>query len=134
MTNETTKTLSAFAQKAMQRLQDKKVVKHQKLYIPSLDQEIKIRNLSYTEVVECTETESGDDENTVDKYSIYLGVVEPNLKETATELKANGEITQYLDVVDIFEMSEISEIATEIMKLSGVISSKKVTIVEELKN
>lgn len=72
--------------------------------------------------------------NTVDKYSLYLGVVEPDLKKIATELKASGEITQYLDVVDIFEMSEISEIATEIMKLSGVISSKKVTIVEELKN
>lgn len=134
MDKETIKTLSSFAQKAAQRLQDKKVIKHQRLYVPSLDCEIKIRNLTYAEVVECTKTEENEDENTVDKYSIYLGVVEPNLKETATELKASGEISQYIDVVDIFEMSEVNDIATEIMKLSGVISSKKVTIVEELKN
>lgn len=40
----------------------------------------------------------------------------------------------YPEVVDIFEMSEITEIATEVMKLSKVIGSKKVTVVEELKN
>ena len=31
-------------------------------------------------------------------------------------------------------MSEITEIATEIMKLSSVLGNKKVTVVEELKN
>ena len=38
------------------------------------------------------------------------------------------------EVVNIFEMSEITEIATEIMKLSGVLGNKKVTVVKELKN
>ena len=37
------------------------------------------------------------------------------------ELKDQGEIKTYPEVVDIFEMNEITSIATEIMKLSGVI-------------
>lgn len=68
------------------------------------------------------------------KYCIYLSVVEPDLKAVAMELKDQGEIKTYPEVVDIFEMSEITSIATEIMKLSGVIGSKKVTVVEEQKN
>jgi hypothetical protein len=45
-----------------------------------------------------------------------------------------GLIQTYPEVVNIFEISEITEIATEIMKLSGVLGNKKVTVVEELKN
>ena len=69
-----------------------------------------------------------------DKYTIYLAVVEPNLKEVAQEMMNQGLIQTYPEVVNIFEMSEITEIATEIMKLSGVLGNKKVTVVEELKN
>lgn len=68
------------------------------------------------------------------KYCIYLAVVEPDLRAVAMELKDQGEIKTYPEVVDIFEMNEITSIATEIMKLSGVIGSKKVTVVEEQKN
>ena len=50
------------------------------------------------------------------------------------ELKDQGEIKTYPEVVDIFYMSEITDIAMEIMKLSKVISNKKVAVVEELKN
>ena len=69
-----------------------------------------------------------------DKYTIYLAVVEPNLKEVAQEMMNQGLIQTYPEVVNIFEMSEITEIATEIMKLSGVLGNKKLTVVEELKN
>lgn len=69
-----------------------------------------------------------------DKYTIYLAVVEPNLKEVAQEMMNQGLIQTYPEVVNIFEMSEITEIATEIMKLSGALGNKKVTVVEELKN
>lgn len=58
----------------------------------------------------------------------------PNLKEVAQEMMNQGLIQTYPEVVNIFEMSEITEIATEIMKLSGVLGNKKVTVVEELKN
>lgn len=124
----------AFTAKAVQRLKDKKVRRHEILYVPSLDQNIKIRNLDYPEIVECTEIEDANDPNASDKYCIYLAVVEPDLKAVAMELKEQGEIKTYPEVVDIFEMSEITEIATEVMKLSKVIGSKKVTVVEELKN
>lgn len=124
----------AFTAKAVQRLKDKKVRRYETLYVPSLDQNIKIRNLDYPEIVECTEIEDANDPNASDKYCIYLAVVEPNLKEVAMELKDQGEIKTYPEVVDIFYMSEITDIAMEIMKLSKVISNKKVAVVEELKN
>ena len=124
----------AFTAKAVQRLKDKKVRKYKTLHVPSIDQNIKIRNLDYPEIAECTEIEDDKDPNASDKYAIYLAVVEPDLKEVAMALKEQGEIKTYPEVVDIFEASEVTEIATEIMKLSGVIGNKKVTVVEELKN
>ena len=112
----------AFTAKAVQRLKDKKVTKYETLYVPSIDQNIKIRNLNYPEI------DDKQDPNASDKYCIYLAVVEPDLKAVAMELKDQGEIKTYPEVVDIFEMSEITSIATEIMKLSGVIGSKKVLL------
>lgn len=134
MEKEKDEIFKAFAAKAVQRLKDKKVRRYETLYVPSLDQNIKIRNLDYPEIVECTEIEDANDPNASDKYCIYLAVVEPNLKEVAMELKDQGEIKTYPEVVDIFYMSEITDIAMEIMKLSKVISNKKVAVVEELKN
>lgn len=124
----------AFTAKAVQRLKDKKTRKTETLYVPSLDENIKIQSLLYPEIVECTEIEDANDPNKADKYSIYLAVIEPNLKEVAQELKAAGEIKEYTDIIDIFEMSEVSDIATEIMRLSGAAGNRKVTVVEELKN
>lgn len=124
----------AFTAKAVQRLKDRKVRKYQTLYVPSLDQNIRIRNLDYPEIVECTEIEDANDPNASDKYCIYLAVVEPDLKAVAMALKEQGEIKTYPDVADIFDMSEVTEIAMEVMKLSKVIGNKKVTVVEELKN
>lgn len=134
MGKEKDEIFKTFTAKAIQRLKDKKVRRYETLYVPSLEQNIKIRNLDYPEIVECTEIEDVNDPNASDKYCIYLAVVEPNLKEVAMELKDQGEIKTYPEVVDIFDMSEITDIATEIMKLSKVIGNKKVTVVEELKN
>lgn len=134
MEKEKDEIFKAFTAKAVQRLKDKKVRRYETLYVPSLDQNIKIRNLDYPEIVECTEIEDANDPNASDKYCIYLAVVEPNLKEVAMELKDQGEIKTYPEVVDIFYMSEITDIAMEIMKLSKVIGNKKVAVVEELKN
>lgn len=124
----------AFTEKAVQRLKEKKARKTETLYVPSLDENIKIQSLIYPEIVECMEIEDENDPNAADKYSIYLAVVEPDLKAVAVKLKERGEIKEYLEVVDIFNMSEISEIAMEVMKLSGVTGNRKVTVVEELKN
>lgn len=57
----------AFTAKAVQRLKDKKVTKYETLYVPSIDQNIKIRNLNYPEIVECTEIDDKQDPNASDK-------------------------------------------------------------------
>ncbi len=133
--SETNQIFSAFAQKAAQRLDDKKVMKKARLYIPSLDEEITIRGLNRKEVIECMNVEDTDtDPDRSDNYTIYLAMVEPNLKEIAKELKDAGKIIEYTDVCNIFEMYERVSIAQEIMKLSGVIGDKKVAVVNELKN
>ena len=134
MDKDKSEVFKSFTNKAIKRFQEKKVRKYRTLHIPSLDENIKIRNLDYPEIVECTEIEDENDPNAADKYTIYLAVVEPNLQEVAQEMMNQGLIQTYPEVVNIFEMSEITEIATEIMKLSGVLGNKKVTVVEELKN
>lgn len=134
MQKDNKEVFSSFTAKAMQRLKDKKVTRYELLYVPSLEENIKIRNLNYQEIIECTEIEDANDPNKSDKYAIYLAVVEPDLKAVAQEMKDQGAIREYVEVVDIFEMSEITEIATEVMKLSRVLGSKKVTVVDELKN
>ena len=128
MDKDKSEVFKSFTNKAIKRFQEKKVRKYRTLHIPSLDENIKIRNLDYPEIVD------ENDPNAADKYTIYLAVVEPNLKEVAQEMMNQGLIQTYPEVVNIFEMSEITEIATEIMKLSGVLGNKKVTVVEELKN
>lgn len=134
MKKDNKEVFSSFTAKAMQRLKDKKVTRYETLHVPSLEENIKIRNLNYQEIVECTEIEDTNDPNKSDKYAIYLAVVEPDLKAVAQEMKDQEAIREYVEVVNIFEMSEITDIATEVMKLSGVLGSKKVTVVEELKN
>ncbi|MEA4941922.1 MAG: hypothetical protein VB094_05190 [Oscillibacter sp.] len=131
--------LSEFSRRAMQRLQDKKIPKYRLLHIPSLDTDIKIRSLTYEEIRECTEIEDSD---RADKYSVYLSVVEPDLRKTAKEvMEAEAELPadqrslkEALDIVSIFEMSEQTDIALQIMELSGVMNTPKVTVVEQLKN
>ena len=84
--------------------------------------------------MECTQIEDKEDPNASDKYCIYLAVVEPDLRKVAVELKEKKQIVEYPEVVNIFEDHEITDIATEVMKLSGVIGTKKVKVIEDLKN
>lgn len=135
MDTEKKKMLSDFAIKAAQRLEDKKITKYATLFVPSLDENIKIRSLNRKEVIECMNVEdTKDDPDRSDNYTLYLSVVEPNLKEVAKELKEQGKIVEYLEVCNIFEMHERVSIAQEIMRLSGVIGTQKVAAVNEIKN
>lgn len=134
--------LAEFSRKAMQRLQDKKIPKYQTLHVPSLGRDIKIRNLTYDEIAECTKMDDSQDNNRSDKYCIYLAVADPDLKQTAKEIMAaeadlptdQRTLHEPLDIVGIFDIGEVTEIAMKVMELSGVISTKKVTVVEQLKN
>lgn len=141
--NKDTKTaLSEFSRRAMQRLEDKKLTKTRTLYIPSLDDIITIRNLRYAEIADTANMDSDSDPNRGDKYVIYQGVQTPNLQTAAKQIMQEEAslapeermLHEPLDIVDMFDIAEIHEIAMEIMRLSGVVSDKKVTVVDALKN
>ncbi|MBS9775023.1 MAG: hypothetical protein KGV59_07720 [Tenacibaculum sp.] len=129
MDNQTKKTLEQLTQKATQRLRDKKKVKFKTLFVPSLDEEIKIRNLTKEEITEVLNIE---DEIMSDVMTAYYGVVD--LKDVAKALKEQGEITEYTEVTNIFNMQERNQIVRKILELSDVTSEKKVEVVENLKN
>ena len=56
MDKDKSEVFKSFTNKAIKRFQEKKVRKYRTLHIPSLDENIKIRNLDYPEIVECTES------------------------------------------------------------------------------
>ena len=55
MDKDKSEVFKSFTNKAIKRFQEKKVRKYRTLHIPSLDENIKIRNLDYPEIVESTE-------------------------------------------------------------------------------
>lgn len=142
MKQDTKRTLADFTSRAMQRLQDKHIPKKQQLHIPSLDETITIRNLTRAEIVECQTMDEEPGSNRADKYCIYLAVVDPDFREVAKAIMAQEaelpadqrQLKEPLDVVDILEPYEVTEVAMAIMRLSGVIGDKKVTVVDFLKN
>lgn len=142
MNSEKKSSLAEFSRRAMQRLQQKKIPKYRTLHVPSLDADLKFRSLSYDEFVECANMDDTGDPNRSDKYCVYLTAVEPSLKDVAREIM-DAESTlpadqrtllEPLDIVGIFDIGEIEEIAVQILELSGVKNNTKVTVVEELKN
>lgn len=121
---------NSFIRKANERLEDKKKPKYMHLYVPCIDEEIKIRSLTKAEVDECfsMEGDAGDD------YMLYLCCVEPSLKETAKVLKSEGKIQEYTEVVNIFNAQEKSEILRKILNLSDVTTDKHIEVIDDIKN
>lgn len=140
MDNEKKKFLAEFSRRALQRLRDKKVPRKQTLHIPSMDMDLTIRSLDYGEIMECMTMEDNGDIKRSDKYSIYLAAVEPSLRDAAREVMAmegelppeERELKEPLDIVNMFDISEITQISMAIMDLSGAMNGK-VTVVEDLK-
>lgn len=134
--------LAEFSRKAMQRLQAKKAHKKQVLHVPGLEQDITIRSLTFDEISECMEVDDSTDKARSDKYGVYLAVVEPDLKAAAKEIMeaeadlppAERSLLEPLDIVNIFDMTELQQIAVKVMELSGAMGGKGVTVVNELKN
>ena len=148
MKQDTKRTLADFTNRAMQRLQDKQVPKKQQLHIPSLDENITIRSLTRDEIVECQTMEEEPGSNRADKYctksytlvlpqrsvSQYIAHEKEIMAKEADLPADQRQLKEALDVVDILEPYEITEVAMAIMRLSGVIGDKKVTVVDALKN
>ncbi len=90
---------------------------------------------SKQEIAEVSEIDNTDDPYAGDKYSVYIATVEPDLKAVAKQMKEDGNIQEYTDVVDIFEIYETRQLAEKIMELSGVSGKNKIEVIEEsLKN
>lgn len=128
---ETKKTLSEFSRRALQSMKDKQKTIRFSLEVPSIEGEMEFRTLKDDEILECLQMEDNGDPNHSDKYCIYLASVNPSLRDTATELKEAGEITEYLQVMEMFPLREITGMATCIMEKSGVLGGKKVRVVEK---
>lgn len=134
--------LEIMAAKAAARIKAKKKFITKELEIPSLDdgddspKTITIRSLNDAEITECINYGSdGDDDESADKYAVYIGVVNPDMKELSKIMKSNGDIDYAMQVVDMFTRYEQTEIAKQIMQLSGVLpGERKVKVVKHLKN
>lgn len=139
---ETKTMLEIIAAKAAARIKAKKKYQTKELEIPSLDdgddtpKTITIRSLSDAEITECINYGTdGDDDDSADKYAVYIGVVNPDMKELGKLMKQSGDIDYAMQVVEMFTRYEQTEIAKQIMQLSGVLpGEKKVKVVKHLKN
>ncbi len=128
-TNE--QTFSSFIEKARKRLDIKRENSERTLYIPSLKENIVIRGLTDAEIAEISDIEDTIEQ---DKYNIYLATKEPDLRNIASQLKKEGKIKQYTDIVNIIDFADRGEICRHIMRLSGITSDEKVSVVENTKN
>lgn len=143
MDREKKSFLAEFSRRAVQRIQDKnkKIPKYRTLHIPSMNIDMRFRNLFYDEFAECMSMEDDNDPSRSDKYCIYLAAVEPSLKDVAKEIMESESslpadqrtLMEPLDVVKMFDIGEVTEIAKQIMDLSGIVNTK-VTVVDQLKN
>ena len=133
MADKHTKTnFEAWVAKAAQRLEDKRVPRKRRLYIPSLDEEITIRSLTTREIADVMDN---DDEDSLrqDKRAVYTSVVEPDLHAMAKQLQEAGQIADPLDVTEIFDQHERAEIVLQVLEISGI-SGDPVSLVDNIKN
>lgn len=137
-------TLEIFKEKASRALRRRKSFRTFTMQFPSFANdedgeplEIKFKALSDEEINEVVAYE-GEQANDSDKYAVYIASVEPSLKDLALELQKQGEINTPLEIMSMFELHEILEASSIIMKESGVLSDKKVTLkdraLDNLKN
>ena len=137
--NKNDDIFAGFIKKAEERLEEKKKHRTRVVHVPSIDQDIKIRGVSTSEMAEVNDVNTDDDPFASDKYCVYIACVSPDLREVATELKEKGKIKDYTEVTEVFEPYEVSEIAAHIMELSGMRGKARVTevtekVIDDLKN
>ncbi len=123
----------SFAEKARKKLEEKKKQRMEKIHIPDLEETITITALTDQEFADISEF--SEDDNINDKYMIYMS--SPELQELAKELKENGDIKNYYEVVDIFRRADRRKIAKRILEISGIYEESDIEVIketEEIKN
>ena len=130
MSDTNTIVFNSFAKKAAAKLQERKKLKTKKLYSGDLDETIEIRGLTDQEIQDCAEYSENGIES--DKYMIYYA--SKTLQNLANELVQQEVITKHLEVMDMFTPADRSQLAKEVMKLSGVTDATTVKELDEVKN
>lgn len=123
----------SFAEKARKKLEAKKKQRTEKIHIPDLEETITITALTDLEFADISVFSEDDTIN--DKYMIYMS--SPELQELAKELKENGDIKNYYEVVDIFRRADRRKIAKRILEISGIYEESDIKVIketEEIKN
>lgn len=123
----------SFAEKARNKLEKKKKQRTERIYIPDLEETITITALTDQEFADISGFSEDDTIN--DKYMIYMS--SPELQELAKELKENGDIKNYYEVVDIFRRADRRKIAKRILEISGIYEESDIEVIketEEIKN
>ncbi len=123
----------SFAEKARKKLEEKKKQRMEKIHIPDLEETITITALTDQKFADISEF--SEDDNINDKYMIYMS--SPELQELAKELKENGDIKNYYEVVDIFRRADRRKIAKRILEISGIYEESDIEVIketEEIKN
>lgn len=122
-----------FARKAAQRLEERKKMRREKLYVKSIEDEVEIRGLSDAELNDCMEF--SEDPLEVDKYTVYYA--SPTLQEAGKILVADGTLKQEYKIMDMFTAPERRYLVNRVLELSGATGEagiKPVKEMEELKN
>lgn len=122
-----------FARKAAQRLEERKKLRTERLYVESIEDEVEIRGLSDAELNDCMEF--SEDPLEVDKYTVYYA--SNTLQEAGKLLKENGTLNQEYKIMDMFTAVERRYLVNRVLELSGATGEagiKPVKEMEELKN
>ena len=122
-----------FARKAAQRLEERKKLRRERLYVESIEDEVEIRGLSDAELNDCMEF--SEDPLEVDKYTVYYA--SSTLQEAGKLLKENGTLNQEYKIMDMFTAVERRYLVNRVLGLSGATGEagiKPVKEMEELKN
>ena len=122
-----------FARKAAQRLEERKKLRRERLYVKSIEDEVEIRGLSDAELNDCMEF--SEDPLEVDKYTVYYA--SPTLQEAGKILVADGTLKQEYKIMDMFTTPERRYLVNRVLELSGATGEAGIEPVketEELKN
>lgn len=118
----------SFAKKAAAKIEARKKMRTEKLYIGDLDETIEIRAVTDQEVQDCIEF--SDLEIEQDKYMIYLA--SKTLQDLAEEMIKQGLIEKHLEVMEMFSAVDRRALSKEILKFSGFNEGSTVKPIHEL--
>ena len=125
--------VQALAKRAAQALADRRSRKTETVYVKSLEAELTFRSLSPQERAEALEAAR---DNNLLFLKKLLYAASDDLRRLALEMKAQGTIEDYEDVVELFSSDDQLALVRLINSLSGVGGPSDLVIVgrEELKN